>query len=522
MEQQPHNALYIWDIPEEPITDIARRVETEILIVGAGVAGVIPALAASEEGAKVIVLSKDRDVIALGGSCFAFNSRLTKKFGKTYDLTEVMQRVTEVFSRRVNERAWSIFLNRSGEVMDWAMDYGEAGGLTPVLQNCEPFPHVGEYFGTHLFIGGKHGPDITGHAQLDLIRIMKKAAVEKGVDFHFRVKAKQLVRRPDGERRVTGVIALEKDGTYTEYVGKKGVILATGDYGKNKEMMRKFHSYLPGAYKPNFGGNGDGHVMALRIGGAWQKNDAHALIMFDFAGESVDNEFRLAPGNVHVKESYFAFNTASWQLAVNRDGERFHNELCTFGWHSRQMLMQPERKAFNIYDQKCIEASMPLEAGHLGGKPITMKEAIKLKCCGEGYPTLEAFAEAHGLPVDTFVKTVGRYNELCHKGYDEDFFKPSYALHPIENPPYYGGECIYFVLIPVGGLSCNHKMQALDKNDDVITGLYYNGTMAGDFFDNLYTTMMPGANLGRTMTFGYITGKMLAGQTLLTQRLGSS
>ena len=245
-EMKTQKAVYSWELPPEPITDIAREVKTELLIVGAGVAGVTTALSAAEEGVKVTVLSKAPVCIALGGSVFAFNSRLTKKFGIHYDLSEVMQRVMLLNNKRIDEQAWSIFLNRSGEVLDWAMDYGEAHGLTPVLQNCEPiteYPIIGEYYGTHLFVGGKNGQDIAGNPQQDLLEIMRDEAIARGTDFRFNITAKQLIREEGGEGRVTGVIAQEKDGSYTRYLAEN-VVLATGDYGRNLEMMEKFHPYL--------------------------------------------------------------------------------------------------------------------------------------------------------------------------------------------------------------------------------------------------------------------------------------
>lgn len=521
-ENKTRPAVYSWELPPEPISDIAREERTELLIIGAGVAGVTTALSAAEEGARVLVLSKAPACIAIGGSVFAFNSRLTKKFGIEYDLSEVMQRVMLLNNKRIDEKAWSIYLNRSGEVLDWAMDYGEAHGLTPVLQNCEPiseYPIIGEYYGTHLFVGGKNGQDIAGNPQQDLIEIMRDEAIARGTEFRFGVTACQLIRE-DG--RILGVIAREPDGSYTRYLADN-TVLATGDYGRNLEMMEKFHPYLlplPGLTEaqtdgtgPAGGsaGDGSGHLMALQAGGTWQKCASHAAIVFDMAGMSRPDAREINdPKNRHIKENMFAFNMCNWHLAVNRDGERFHNEHCTFGWHGQQILTQPGKTCFNIYDANCVRKTALLEPGRLGGEPITTEEALWLRCSGKGYDTLEEFAEAHGLPVEAFVASVQRYNELCRKGHDDDFFKPAEYMIPIENPPYYGGEGGYFFLIPLGGLNCNHRMQALDKDDRVIPGLYYMGTMAGDFFSNMYSTIMPGANLGRTMTFAYITGKELA------------
>ena len=95
---------------------------------------------------------------------------------------------------------------------------------------------------------------------------------------------------------------------------------------------------------------------------------------------------------------------------------------------------------------------------------------------------------------------------------DEDFFKRPGLLIPVKDGPFYGHSSDAPILLVVcGGLRTNVKMQVLDKENEVIPGLYAVGTIVGDMFANYYTFMPSGINLGSTcLTFPYLVGKDLA------------
>lgn len=126
--------------------------------------------------------------------------------------------------------------------------------------------------------------------------------------------------------------------------------------------------------------------------------------------------------------------------------------------------------------------------------------------------TLEELAGKFGLDASALKATVERYNGFCEKGMDEDFFKRPGLLVPVKDGPFYGHSSDAPILLVVcGGLRTNVKMQVLDKENEVIPGLYAVGTMVGDMFANYYTFMPSGINLGSTcLTFPYLVGKDLA------------
>ena len=165
---------------------------------------------------------------------------------------------------------------------------------------------------------------------------------------------------------------------------------------------------------------------------------------------------------------------------------------------------------FNIYTPNWMDY-IPEQAGYLGG-PVATKEDYALFMCPEGgFATIDELAEANDLPADTLKETIRRYNELCEKGYDEDFLKPAEYLCPIdENGPFYCIPTYSALLVCLGGLQTDPDLHVLDEAGEIIPGLYANGSVAGNFVGNNYTTVCPGLNFGRSLCFGYLLADYLS------------
>ena len=126
--------------------------------------------------------------------------------------------------------------------------------------------------------------------------------------------------------------------------------------------------------------------------------------------------------------------------------------------------------------------------------------------------TVEELVEKLGLPADETLKTIEAYNGYCDAGVDEEFGKRKELLLPIKKGPFYGIECTPWFLSTTGGIRCNEDLQVMNADDEVIDGLYCLGSTVGDMYTNCYSTHFPGHNLGGTcLTFGYVTGRKLAG-----------
>lgn len=507
---------YSFEMPPDPIPEsrIAETIKTEVVVVGAGTAGLVCANSAAENGAKVILISASSHPISRGGSNHAINTRLTRKLGIQYDIGKNFKQEIDRAGGRIDQGKWALFARKSGEAMDWLIDKMEAAGYTAVLERGEIDPDnvISTFPGSHSFIGGKIKK--SGMGQSLVVNTLAKTAQAAGVQIHYKMIARQLLRENQNQGRVTAVIAQNSDGQYIKYVGSRAIVLATGDFTKDREMMAKycpemlpFVSMTPVNYDAQFkyGGlyAGDGHKMALWVGAAWQ--------------QAVPNAPLLSGGHFPTPQPYGGFKG----LLVNKNGVRYCNEDVNQTHEGFLLIYQPGRKIYAIWDSEyaarmapwyprgsCWGNDSPQNVEDVAAEWETAVEAGKIFKA----ESLQELAQKLGLDGETLQSTVDTYNGYCETGVDEEFFKRPGLLVPVKKKPFYGQPCTTpWFLLATGGLRTNLKMQVLDTRDEVIPGLYVIGTMVGDMFANYYSFMPSGICLGATcITFGYLVGKEIA------------
>jgi fumarate reductase flavoprotein subunit len=330
-----------------------------------------------------------------------------------------------------------------------------------------------------------------------LLKMIERKARERGANFHYRTAVEQLIR-DSATGRVTGVIARRPDGSYVKFVAKKAVVLCTGDYGGNKEMVNAWCSFANHAdfcmYVPVGQNTGDGHKMGLWAGAALQKAP-HFAMMHPVTGGPL----------AHLPFLY-----------VNKLGERYGNEDMPFTEICNARIMQPGNVAWTIYDSnyRTYAANMPANGGLATpliypGLEADIAKAIAAKMGYTGN-SIEELAQAMNIPSQKFSNTVKRYNELVAKGVDDDFGKRSSNLTPIQKAPFYAMNCSAPLVVTLGGLNVSPQMEVLDGKDDPIPGLYAIGNVAGNFFGNDYTSICLGISHGRCLTFGRLLGQALS------------
>jgi len=501
----------------DPIPDskIGKTITTDVVVIGAGLSGLSAARAALEAGAKVAVIEKATDIVYRKSEVGVINSSISKKLGCVIDPAEIVTAIQDYYHNRTNPDLWRYWAENSGAALDWWLSLVPAYELvdesvvvpndtTDVYVRLAYWPHpklydpAKEHFKTFS----------TTHQILPDIGIALRAVYNKcvtmGADFAFSTWARQLTRL-NNQGRVTGVIAQNKAGAYIKYIAEKGVVLCTGDYCGDRKMVERFCPEIADLYPqtifPNKDANGvvtntgDGQKMGMWIG-AQMERGPHAPVTHCSGGPLGCDAF----------------------LLVNARGERFMNEDNDGQIFTNAIERQPGNKACQIFDAKWKDQLQYQTIGHgmrdsvsatFTGYNSTTTEDRVLRAAKTS-DTLEGLAKELSLPVDTFVATVKRYNEMARAGKDTDYYKRADRLFPVETPPFYGGSTGAALLVVMGGLVVNARCNACDEKFNPIPGLYAAGNAMGGRFSADYGLTAAGVSHGTALTFGRLAGQEAA------------
>jgi fumarate reductase flavoprotein subunit len=457
-------------------------VTADVVVLGGGPAGMVAAVSAAEAGAKTIMLEKYEESAAPGGGGSAINTRDQIERGVTTDVEALLEDLLMASEGRADPKLLRKWADNSGPVMDWLIEIANAQGVA-VSQMMGPY---GYSFGMVDFVTG---------VSPDFYRMMTSRGLSLGFEARYSTQAMQLVR-PNNEGRVTGAIAKNADGSYSQFNAKKAVVICTGDYGSNPEMMEKYapwaaHS-LPNLY---FSGTntGDGLQMALWVGALINEPPHCAMIHFN----STNAEPPVAGRPLGMGEG------ASQYLNVNKLGERFANEGMPFEYLALTVLRQPDRTQWQVFDAKSITE----DVGAAVAAAVETGEVLTAD-------TIEALAPKFGADPATFKATVDRYNELVQMGQDPDYGKsPELLGVTIDTAPFYVCESPPDLLVCMGGPVVNTEAQVLDTSFDAIPGLYAAGNVTGGFWGDTYPLgVFSGIARGVATVFGRIAGQNAAAE----------
>ena len=496
---------YSWEVAAEPITDVANTVDTDILIIGAGLAGCACACSAAENGGKVTVVEKTSSWNGRGGGFGAINSRYMDAQGIVVDKVNAKQHWIAQCASRANEDLISKFFNDSEEASNWLLDKAEAAGCFIMVGAFYSHDDVyAEQPGYHMCMpGAESGLESTGFCGAELCYL---DAVKNGAEFVFDSPAVQLFK--DGDR-VAGCVCETAEG-YVRYNASKAVVLATGDFGGDVEMCKAYapicvkYGQPRSQYTPVGVNTGDGHKMGMWVGAQLQDLPC--------------------PTMMHP-QAYCWFHGPF--LFVNKDGKRF---MCEDTWVQGKSLAinkQPEGYAWSVFDANWptdLTNGLPYGGGMFwdsfrayGSDVAEAAEYFKTQIPlyieqGMAYEadTLEELAGLIGCEPETLVATVDRYNGMCEAGEDTDYYKKPIFLTPVKEGPFYALKVGPALLATTGGLRCNVDFQCIDAEEQPIPGLYVLGNVMGDITAVDYPINVAGNSHGRCITFGYDLGRDLA------------
>ncbi len=468
-----------------PSSSIKETVDADIVVLGSGPSGCAAAVSAAEQGAKVIMLEAYSSSVAPGGAWGCINTSSQIKAGAITDVSTIVEQLWEHSEGRADYRLLALWANNSGPAMDWMLNIADK---TNTHYDYEPVPPPA-FGGFYLFGTGAAefgGPTATSPAGYQMFESYGESL---GMQVRFNTRAIQLVR-PNNAGAVTGVIAQNSDGTYSQFNAAKAVIICTGDISGNTEMVNYYIPWTSVVKDRLYAigtDQGDGLAMALWVGANVPDEPGCAMVHFLSTNK---------PPYMANRPLMYAPNPG---LYVNMFGDRFTNETAENDYLAPRVLKQPGHEWWQIFDSTQVTSSISSAVQTM----LTTGEVTSAD-------TIEGLAATFGADPTELTAAVNRYNEIVASGKDDpDFGVPATSLKgmSIAVPPYYACESPPDYLVAMHGPLTDTNMQVLDSKNEPIPGLYAAGNAAAGFWGDSYPmSLLSGIAHGRALTTGRIAG----------------
>ena len=519
---------WLGEAPDVAESDIAETWNTGILIVGAGNGGLAGAAYAASKKLDFCVIEKGTTFARQRGWYGAIDSEDAKAAGEApVDRAMLRRELKRYASGKTNMAAFNTWINESAAMHSFIKSvyaaYTPEATVAVTTGEEAVWPHAEE--SGFFFPVCEHfwnAPRGAMNRQEMFADMCEKA----GSPVHYSTSLVKLERNDAG--RVTGAIAQDTvSGKYIRINARDGVLLATGGYPFNPDMMSALDPLGTAVTTSNVAwptDTGDGIKAAMWVGAALQAEAAPMLFDRGIVAPGVDAGYKALPSGDRIfpaTEGQFNLGSQPF-LKVNRNGQRFTDESGTYDHMSYAAYNQPGHVYASIFDASmpedvqrfhtlgCSAGTRKNPEGQLNNfeKQIEKGNAFKAD-------TLEELADKLGFAgqaKETFLSTCARYNELYDMQEDADFGKQAYRLSALKKAPYYGfwmGACL---LTTLQGILVNEKAQALGVDGQPIDGLFVTGDCSGGFFVNNYPCLMPGIAMGRTMTFAIKAVKVASGE----------
>ena len=471
-------------------TTKAKDIEetVDVVVVGAGGAGMTAAITATDAGKKVIVVESQpiaggNSVRSTGGMNAAKTPYQDKnEFAEAAGVEKTLATASEKFADNETITAlaatvkaqWEAYqANPQGyfdsvELMELDTLIGGKGKNNPELVKAlaensaaaiEWLASIGADVKNVGAFGGASVKRIHRPVNADgkvtavgayIVPILEKNLQDRNVQFLFDTTANEIIMK-DG--KAVGIKATGKDGNKVT-INAKSVVIATGGFGANAEMVEKYKPELKGFATTNAeGAQGQGIDMATAVGAATVDMDQiqiHPTVHIE------------EDGNAHLITEGLRGDGA---ILVNAEGKRFYDEVSTRDKVSAAIIAQPEKSAWLVVDQSMVDKSAVIAGYIKSGYTVTGA-------------TYEELAKAMGVDEATFVNTMNTWNQAVEAKSDTEFNRTSFA-NPLTAAPYYAIKITPAVHHTMGGIVINPKAEVLNEKGEVISGLFAAGEVTG-------------------------------------------
>ena len=538
-EAQGNEPGVVWpgEAPQIDDSQISEELECEVLVCGLGAGGSIATCACAQNGLDVLGIEKSIVHGSIKGNLFICGAYAQEEKGLTFDTVRIAKEVVRYASGYANHRLVKTYLDESAAFANWITDNFGAEGVEVYSESdiADGWHDIFELWPAHMNLAFTYSDEI--NAMLDAIesddpaaRIMAAPgladyclahAEADGARLQYETALVELVQDENGA--VTGAIAQSmQDGHYIKISASKGVILATGGYENDHELLAALNpagALMGGVDMTQPGCVGDGIRAGIWAGGVKDMNPT--LMTFERAALPVG-----------VEPGYPYLGTTLWIgdqpfLKVNKKGERFCCETSPYDWPLHQVSMQPGHVFCSIWDsdyENNIRAFHTMGCSRIDPSPDQPEheglsfEVLGMQIMGatmagavQTADTIEELAEKLGMEPAVLVATVERYNELAAKGVDEDFGKPAKDLIALDKPPFSGAFFAGHVLCTCDGLQVDEDSRVIRATDqEPIEGLFAIGNCSGSFFSVTYPELLWGICQAKNGTMALHVAKLLA------------
>ncbi len=446
----------------------AAQEDLDVVILGAGLAGLSCAIEAAGLGARVVVLEKMArpfgNIMFAGGIVCAAGTPLQAAQGIQDDAESLYRDLMEVSQHRGDPELTRVYADKSGEAVCWL---SSAVGVQwgPIEERFPPLRGRGHQV---------TGPLVPAGAQLSQDLLV--AASRRNVSLLCRVKTQELLANT--RREVIGVRTLTEEGP-RDFHARGGVVLATGGFHANKEMVREYIGEWASR-------------MPLR--GSNVSTGEHIGLTRPFGARLVGMD-QFHSGPIHWPTRANPSGVVNYGICVTPAGTRYVDERWTYLTIAKETARQvPENRAFILLGGEAQQ--VPLVADRL-------ERYRRAKVPSYEGEDLLALARQAGIAAEELVKTVKAYNAAVRTGTANRLAPPNTleSPRPIETPPFYAFPFQGGMTATFGGLAINVRAQVLDDGNQPIAGLYAAGNDAGGFF---YGDYIIGSQFGAAIVFARI------------------
>ncbi|BES64283.1 urocanate reductase [Gottschalkiaceae bacterium SANA] len=459
---------------EEDQTPLEYRVD--VVVVGAGGAGMTAAITAKEAGTDVVVLEKmsfvGGNTLVSGGELNVPGSWVQENKGVEDSVEQYTADTLKGGDNQANPELVAVLAENALAGAEWLRDEIKVNYQSDYLMQ----------FGGHsvpraIFPEGGSG--------YEMISKLKVKADELGIPFHMNTRATRLLTDESG--RVIGVEATKGDQTLT-FLAENGVVLATGGFGSNVEMRMAYNAEYDERYNTTDqeGTTGDGIAMAEAVG-----------------ADLVDMEFIQtypACSTTTGILSYVADTRFDGALLFNKEGDRFVGELDRRDVISKGILAQTDSVGYLVWDNQVTEAS------HMENFQKEYDELVKN---GELYKadSVEELANHFGLNLSVMQAVLDQYNEDIKTSGEDSVWNRRGLKFAIEEAPFYIQKVAPSVHHTMGGIVINTQAQVMTAEGQAVEGLYAAGEVTG----GIHGKNRLGGNAITDLTvFGRIAGQEVA------------